>query len=341
MPNKPLTSLPFDQYSRQKRASEIINCLRKSNAQRFTILDAGGYLGATHLFHSNDSVTVLDVFDVKQKNYVHGDATAMTFQDNSFDFVVSFDVFEHIPRSKRQAFIGECTRVAKRGVIVAAPFGTPQNAEAEVFLNGLFKQLHKKDHQWLKEHIDYRLPEPGLATQLLKEVKLHTVEFPSNYLPFWILLQSVIFAASKFDKVGKHIDALYEIYNTNLDPDGILPLDYNYRTLSVGLKSQTDAKVITDMAKQIRTAKGTDVFDETILVLKQAIRVYTDALRQFDEEVDHQRQRIGELEADSRGKQEYIEALLAHITTIEDSKSYKLARKLAAAKRMLLGKVQK
>ncbi len=89
--------LPFDQYSRQKIAAIIIDAMR-AKGQSFSILDVGGYKGATHLFHTRDTVTVLDVFDVKEKHYIRGDATAMTFKDDSYDFVVSFDVFEHIPR---------------------------------------------------------------------------------------------------------------------------------------------------------------------------------------------------------------------------------------------------
>lgn len=238
-----LLKLPFDQFSRQSRAADIIAALRKKG-EKFRILDVGGYGGATKAFHPNDDVTVLDVFDVEEKDYIKGDATKMTFEDDSFDFVVSFDVFEHIPRELRNNFVSECKRVASRGVIIAAPVGTVTNTFAEKTVNELYKKLFAEDHRWLKEHIDYRLPEPGLSYELLKKNGLISIEFASNYTPLWVAMQESIFAASKFGTMSLKIDGLYQEYNELLPSDATSNTSENYRSISLGLKNEKDLLIV-------------------------------------------------------------------------------------------------
>lgn len=332
-----LTTLPFDQYSRQKLAYDLLHTLRVGD-KKLSILDVGGYKGVTHIFHAKDDVTVLDVFDITEKNYRKGDATAMEFEDNAFDFVVSFDVFEHIPRDRRKEFVRECARVARRGVIIAAPIGTSQNAQAEVFMNNVFRALHGHDHQWLKEHIEYRLPEPGLAQKLMKQNGLHTFDFTSNYLPYWLLMQAAIFAASKFDKVGKSIDSLYETYNTMIHPDGTANPNENYRTVAFGVVSDADARRIE--AFKHNFAVSTDKrFDNSIRVIESVTRLFTAALDEFAAETRTKQEELhavhtalgkAQTEAvDISGKLMKAETELA---TIKRSRTYRLAKRLAGAK---------
>src|SRR5438874_325594 len=105
--SKVILELPFDQFSRQSRARQLLDSLRREK-ETFTVLDVGGYKCVTKQFHPGDKVTILDVFDVEEDDYIKGDGTAMDLDDNSYDFVVSFDVFEHIPRNKREVFVAEC-----------------------------------------------------------------------------------------------------------------------------------------------------------------------------------------------------------------------------------------
>jgi len=231
--------LPFDQYSRQSRAAQLVDLLRKKG-ESFNVLDVGGYKGVTKDFHPHDKVTILDVFDVTEKGYVKGDATNMSFADGSYDFVVSFDVFEHIPREKRKAFMSECARVARRGVIVAAPVGTKENAQAELDINDLNKSIYGTDHRWLKEHIDYELPEMDAAEKLMQSNNLHTIKFSSNYLPAWVLMQATIIGASKYTVLGEGIPELYEAYNDLLPADGVSDIEQNYRLILLGLKDKKD-----------------------------------------------------------------------------------------------------
>lgn len=335
--NRSLERLPFDQYSRQKLAHDIIDSLRVGS-ERLSILDVGGYKGATHVFQPKDQVTVLDVFDIQEKDYIKGDATKMEFADGAYDYVVSFDVFEHIPRDKRERFVSECVRVARRGVIIAAPVGTPQNAQAEVFMNNVFRTLHGQDHQWLHEHIEYRLPEPGLSSKLLAKNGLHVFDVPSNYLPHWLLMQSAIFAASKTDKVGKAIEGLYADYNGHVYPDGYMTTTQNYRIVAVGVKSENDAtklrKVITAMS-----ADNARSFDDTLHVIEQVTEVLTVAINELFEEgrtkskeLDQLRGKVEAQRQDNEGKAGRIAQLEGEVAAIKGSKSYQLAQRLSAVR---------
>ena len=54
---------------------------------------------------------------------VVGDATELTFPNDSFDVVISIDMLEHLPKQKRQVAVLEMLRVAKSLVVIGVPCG--------------------------------------------------------------------------------------------------------------------------------------------------------------------------------------------------------------------------
>jgi len=75
----------------------------------------------------SDDVTAIDIneYAVKEANitnFLHMDATNMTFKNNTFDTILSSHVIEHIPDPSK--FLAEICRVLKPGgkVILAYPF---------------------------------------------------------------------------------------------------------------------------------------------------------------------------------------------------------------------------
>ncbi len=218
--DKELLSLPIDQYSRQKWAATLIEQLR--GKEKLTILDVGGYKGKTHEFHPNDSVTVCDLYDVEESNYVKGDGRKLPFKSNEFDFVVTFDTYEHVPREGREIFVKELARVAKEGVVLAAPFDNESGSvfQAEMNLNDYYKKLYDNDHPWLKEHIEYRIPERSEIESLLKKLELDFVSLASNELSMWVLMQTLYFSIEIDEDFRGRVDDVNRFYNhsyLNLD----------------------------------------------------------------------------------------------------------------------------
>ncbi len=93
------------------------------------ILDVGSGLGQyTALFaHHGNKVTGLDIQDNRVKTYIPFykfdlyKGKKFPYPDNSFDYVINFDVIEHIPHDK--LFVREMYRVLKKGgkTCVATP----------------------------------------------------------------------------------------------------------------------------------------------------------------------------------------------------------------------------
>jgi hypothetical protein len=217
--HRQLLNLPFDQYSRQYLVRELIDkAIRPKPKQQLSIIDLGGHKGKTQEFLPSDKVTILDVFDEEYEGYVKGDATRMTFADKSFDIACSFDVFEHIPRQKRQDFLSEALRVSRLGVFVAMPVDGAQEAvsKAEKTLNSVHRVLYGTDHQWLKEHIDYRIPNKKEVESLLDQIGTHYVSLGSNQITDWQLLQTVIFVAAGNPHVTETAQDLNTWYNLHL-----------------------------------------------------------------------------------------------------------------------------
>ena len=240
-----LRDVPFDQYSRQKQVGIITDYFRNNKSDSFTILDVGGYKGKTSEFLPKDKVTIMDLFDVKASNYVKGSALDMPFEDGAFDFVVNFDVLEHIEKSSREQFLKECSRVAKKAVIIAAPQKTEANEAAEKALNELFKSLHGEDHPWLKEHIAYTIPDFAVIEKAMQQLGWKTTCVPSNDSVMWAIMQGAIFLNSQYPLAAANLLELNEQYNKDFPLDGGNDPAAAYRAILVGSKEENVLAEIT------------------------------------------------------------------------------------------------
>lgn len=230
--------VPFDQFSRQYQVKKILESLEGAN--QYTVLDVGGYKGRTAEFLTDAKVTVVDLYDVEEKNYVKGSGTDLPFEPESFDYVTSFDVLEHIPSKQREKFIAECARVAKKGVIVCAPAKSSENELAEKKLNKLYERLHKEPHPWLREHIENGIPDFSLTEASVKKHGFHTVRFYSNKNSLWMAMQQAIFINSKFPLASEALTKLNRYYNKNFLYDGGSLDATAYRQILCGLKNSKD-----------------------------------------------------------------------------------------------------
>lgn len=99
---------------------------------------------------------------------------SLPFKDNSFDVVVSIDTIEHIPKIMRLDLCKELLRVAHKGIVLCAPFGTSEHLEYEKEVLSTIDSHASEIRRYLAEHVKYGLPTPeevkNMAEQLRGEV---------------------------------------------------------------------------------------------------------------------------------------------------------------------------
>jgi SAM-dependent methyltransferase len=195
-PAERLLRLPFDQYGRYRLIREMLDAARPLLAPRLRVLDVGGLAvtrrGETilpaQLFLPADDVTVLDMPACDLPGYVRGDGRGLSFPDRSFDLVVSCDTLEHVPADDRPAFWGELLRVARHGVILAAPFGEPEVVAAEALLQAYIRAELGVTQPQLAEHSAYGLPQRAITAALLGDLGRAYRAYPAGDVYAWLAM---------------------------------------------------------------------------------------------------------------------------------------------------------
>lgn len=219
-----VSMLSPDGYARFFILVDILTQLYANTARQINILDVGG--GSEYFEQQlrqsglKFKLTVLDIIErpkrMKNVTYIVGDATAMTFQDNSFDIVVSTDVYEHIIPAGKKAFLTECLRVAKEVCIIAAPFMTLGVDEAEVVVNDFNKKLFGSGQNWLEEHLEFGKPDPTMVKQVLDKQSLSYDEFGTQNLVTWLLNTHTNLIEAKLGLDESTHRQINKFYNDNI-----------------------------------------------------------------------------------------------------------------------------
>lgn len=214
-------NIGFDAFGRY---ANIVRILEENRhiARNYTVLDVGGRGNKLREFLPQDTVSYLDPnVETDDLNYIPGDACKMPLGDNSFDWVVSNDTFEHIPSNKRITFLQEQLRVAKIGVILIAPFNTRGVHDAEKRLNHMYKDTHEQqDHPWLIEHLEYGLPDEEIVESYLQKSDIPFQKFGNNDIFLWELLLGLHFVIrhTRNDLINEKLLDINEYYNTHMFP---------------------------------------------------------------------------------------------------------------------------
>lgn len=212
-----------DGFSRFYILIDILRELYASRRTPITILDVGG--GSEFMQQQLDALglqyelTIIDIIERPKRvntTYVQGDATAMTFPDDSFDVVLSTDVLEHVFPKKKQAFLNECLRVSKDVCIIAAPFETEGVHEAEVVVNEFNKKLFGTGQDWLEEHLNYGKPTREMFLKTLRKQKVPFTEFGTQNLAVWLLNTHLNLIDAKLGLPTKAHVAINRFYNQNI-----------------------------------------------------------------------------------------------------------------------------
>lgn len=158
-------------------------------------------VGGTQLlkkFFTGVQIISLNIDDSGDVRYDGGD---FPYTDSSFDAVVSLDTLEHIPRANRQNFIGECLRVARKGVIIAAPYGSAAHRQNEAELCKYLEQAGRPN-RWLAEHVQHGIPTPDEVLEYQKLFKNHQFVTTSYYAGDYIWQSQNLNMAISLNKLG-------------------------------------------------------------------------------------------------------------------------------------------
>lgn len=209
---KDIQETGFDLYTRYFLIARVADEVRTKTSMR--ILDAGGAGGLLGNFLKKDKIVIMDTVPASP-DCILGDITHTPFESQSFDLVISSDVYEHIPSRKRAEAIAEMLRLSRNIVILGAPFYSLEVEEAEVTANNFWLKATGEPHRWLREHIENKLPYENELESILKERGYDFYKFGTNNLPTWLMLMLFSYYAQRYqipqDKVGE----VWHFYNEN------------------------------------------------------------------------------------------------------------------------------
>ena len=284
-----LKKYSFDLYGRYKIPSTIID-LNRQKDQRFSVLDVGGRGNILKDFLPGDDVWYLDPnVQSGDVNFIEADGCHIPRNDCFFDWVISCDVFEHIEKEKRCPFLAENLRVAKDGMILAAPFFSPKIKNAEEEVSAFHYQLFHQNHPWFIEHIANELPDLEETLGFLKTMGLSYEIIHNNHLALWKIIQKITIAGIQ------EPDELNFYYNNFIYPKDIMrgtstnAHDY-YRTI---LYVKKERKVISFAAK-IATPEGMLSETEKFETLDRYITDSLKSLTALQKQIASLRQAVGE-----------------------------------------------
>ncbi len=284
--------LSFDSYGRYAIIRGIINKNRKEG-QKFKVLDVGGRGNILKKFLPKDEVFYLDPFvDSEDDNFIKGDGCAMPLEDGSFDWVASADVFEHIPKEKRETFLKENVRVAKFGVILAAPFWSKEVEQAEINANENYKNFSSgKNHMWLIEHIKNGLPKEEEIEEFITNKKLSFQKLYNNRLFLWENLLGISFFVG--NNYNEDIQRAFENFNYFYNTE-VFPYDCEepaYRKIYF-IKKNVDLKDVVANSRYVDDILFLNVIKRAIDLVAKIDIINKNLIQKKDQELHKKEQEI-------------------------------------------------
>ncbi|MFZ3009475.1 MAG: methyltransferase domain-containing protein [Candidatus Microsaccharimonas sp.] len=305
---------------------KLIQTLFKEERKSLTILDVGG--GSPYMTHILEDLktpyehTTIDILPRPKGlsgKYIQGDATQMSFDDNTFDLVVSTDVLEHIPIDKKKAFINECIRVAKDYIIIAAPFNTEGVDYAEHLTNDLNKKLFKQGQVWLEEHFEYQKPEVSMVEAIIKKHKLDFELIGTNNLNNWVLATHTNLIEAKHGLNKKKLIDNNSEFNDKILTSGDMTGPF-YRHFFVIFKK----KLTTKQRKELTSIRTQSVdYKSNLKYVHNLTSAVSDRIAMLRKEVSEKErllqsanQKIDNLQQELSAKEAIIESCRPYLTLL-------------------------
>ncbi|MFT5080275.1 MAG: hypothetical protein ACI84E_000930 [Planctomycetota bacterium] len=210
--------LPFDQYQRYRVVADIVERLRPlvGEKRKLRILDVGGRTANLRAFLPKDDVVLVDMEASEAKGLVLGDGCSLPFATESFDVVCAFDTLEHVPVDRRESFTAECWRVTKSWVLLAGPYDSMRVRKSEKLLNRFLRKKLKVEHRYLKEHLNYGLPNRADLEQWFEQQGGQAISLGHGNLDRWFALMCLELYIDDDPALRPMAGALFEFYNKSL-----------------------------------------------------------------------------------------------------------------------------
>jgi SAM-dependent methyltransferase len=268
-------SLPFDQHQRYRIVADAIERLREGS-DPLRILDVGGGDGVILNFLPEDQITILDQSAAEEvPGFIRGDATVLPFEDESFDYVVSVDVFEHIEPASRERYLSELRRTAQKGVLLAAPFDSDVVRAAERVANEFHRSIHLAENVWLKEHAENGLPQLDDTRKFFEGHGDDIYVFPNGYITHWLAMTCLTVYSSKLEgelsSLFDHANVFYNEFICGLDN-----AEPCYRYLLVCLKESTSTNLdalVSSNPDSDRTSQSFALFSTLSVMFPVSVRL--------------------------------------------------------------------
>jgi ubiquinone/menaquinone biosynthesis C-methylase UbiE len=168
-----LWSKDLDEYLRYSKVlNEILQITSQEN-RKFSIVDvgAGGEGISKFLKYSGDyakfDIVLADTDPQSMCKVKHIKTVVITgeqlpFKNEQFDFVISVDTLEHIPKDKREKFLLELKRVSRKIVLINFVMHDPQRnylgRDGDLKFNQWYLEYFKKEQKWVTEHLKIEPP---------------------------------------------------------------------------------------------------------------------------------------------------------------------------------------
>lgn len=197
-----------------------------ATGQEVLEIGCGDGYGSAYLAQVATEVTSIDYEEdviLKAQNkyilsnlkFLSMDATSLQFEDESFDFVCSFQVIEHIPEEKLLKYLSEAKRVLKKnGKFCLSTLNLAHTMKSPV--------SYKQNPAHCKE---FRLPElKDLLFSVFREVEFYGLHLSAKHRFYQRLKRSGI-----FNFLPQRMNPVSEFYNT-ITLDGFIINKNNLNT---------------------------------------------------------------------------------------------------------------
>ena len=146
--------MPYDVFERHRVTSQLLQEVIGTQKTNVRVLDVGGRVELLAQFLPYQVISI----NTDPTGHLMGSGLSLPFAAHTFDAVVNIDTLEHLSAANRLPFLQECVRVARRYVVIAAPFGSEGHIAYEKQLDQLYQSIHGRPHPYLHEHVQHGLP---------------------------------------------------------------------------------------------------------------------------------------------------------------------------------------